>query len=357
MLPKDYVRFRLTGEFATDVSDASGTLLLDVRNRRWSGKMLALLDIDRALLPNVYDSPVVTGRATRSGGQATGLDVGTPVVGGEGDQAAGGVGNGVVRPGVVSTTIGTYGVVFAFAGSPAGDPKGRLHTFCHAVPGAWHVMGVTQGAGLSPRWFRDNLAAAETQAALSAGVDVYDLLAAEAARARPGSDGLLFLPYLMGERTPHLDPDARGGFFGLTARHGRHDMVRAVPESVAYSLRDCLGKLRETGVAVSQVRESGGGGKSALWRQMQADVFGLDVVTLNNSEGAAYGAALLAGVGACIWPSVEAACDAGIRVAGRDRPDSGRKAAYEAYYAVFRRLYPALKDLSHELARLAASGL
>jgi xylulokinase len=350
LLPKDYIRLRLTGEYATEVSDASGTSLFDVRQRRWSDEVIAALGLDCSLLPAVYESPVVSGRLSKTAAQATGLAKGTPVVGGGGDQAAGAVGNGVVEPGIVSSTIGSSGVVFAFTDQPRLDPQGRLQTFCHAVPGQWHVMGVTQGAGLSLRWFRDNLAGSEVQAAYLAGLDPYELLVQEAARAAPGSEGLLWLPYLMGERAPHLDPEAKGVLFGLTARHNRFHVLRAILEGVAYSLRDSLEIMRgEMGIPVTQVRASGGGGRSALWRQIQADVFGTEMVTINVAEGPAYGVALLAGVGTGVYASVEEACRATIHIVSRTAPIPANVATYNAFYPIYRALYPALKPLYHQV--------
>lgn len=353
LLPKDYVRFLLTGEFATEVSDASGTLLLDVPRRRWSDELLARLEIDRSLLPDVYESPEVSARVTRAAADATGLPERLPVVGGGGDQAAGGVGNGIVRPGLLSSTIGSSGVLFAYTEQPLLDPEGRLQTFCHAVPMKWHVMGVTQAAGLSLRWVRDQLADAERAEADRSGRDPYDLLVEEAEQAVAGCEGLQFLPYLMGERAPHLDPDARGGWMGLTARHTRADLIRAVLEGVTYSLRDCLELLREIEVPVEEVRASGGGARSALWRQLQADVFGLPVSTINVQEGPAYGVALLAGVGTGVWSGVAEACAATIRRADTLAPDAERVRLYEHHYALYRSLYPALRDHFKHAARLA----
>ena len=259
LLPKDYVRYMLTGEFATEVSDASGMQLLDVPNRCWSDEVLEKLEIDRGLLGKVYESPEVTGRITRRVAELTGLAEGTIVVGGAGDNAAAAVGTGVVRDGRAFTTIGTSGVVFAHTDRMAIDPKGRVHTFCCAVPGAWHVMGVTQGAGLSLKWFRDNFCGAEKEAAALMGVDPYYLMDKEAETVPVGANKLLYLPYLMGGRTPHLDPDARGVFFGLSAIHTRKDMLRAVMEGVAYSLNDCMGVFREMGVAIDDMMACGGG--------------------------------------------------------------------------------------------------
>lgn len=343
LLPKDYIRFRLSGTFATEVSDASGTLLFDVAHRCWSAEMLRLLDIDPDLLPPVFESPEVTAHVSAAGAEATGLAPGTPIVGGAGDQAAGGVGNGIVRPGLVSSTIGSSGVVFAYAERVTLDPLGRVHTFCHAVPGAWHVMGVTQGAGLSLRWFRDNFGDQETALARWLGLDPYELLTREAEQSPPGAEGLFWLPYLMGERTPHLDATARAVLFGLTARHRRSDVLRAILEGVAYSLRDSLEILREMGVPVEEIRASGGGGRSALWRQIQADVFGYPLTTINAQEGPAFGVALLAGVGVGLYPDVPSACAATIRVTSTTHPIPENVAVYARGYQVYRALYPALK--------------
>ncbi|MDB5081718.1 MAG: xylulokinase [Chloroflexi bacterium] len=351
LLPKDFIRYRLTGEYASEVSDASGTLLFDVAGRRWSAEMLQLLELDPSLLPAVYESQEVSGRVHNQAAAQLGLKAGTPVVGGGGDQAAGAVGNGIVRPGLVSSTIGSSGVVFAYAEAPARDTGGRVHTFCHAVPGAWHVMGVTQGAGLSLRWFRDEVAGPlETAAAQAAGKDIYAVLTETAASAPVGSDGLLFLPYLMGERTPILDPQARGVWFGLTAAHHRSHMTRSVLEGVAYSLKDSLEILLEMGVSVAEIRASGGGGKSPLWRQIQADTFNREVVTVNASEGPAYGAALLAGVGAGFWPSVAAACEATIKVTSSTSPDPAAARVYAKYFPIYNELYARLKTLYPKLA-------
>jgi len=344
LLPKDYIRFRLTGEFATEVSDASGTLLLDVPRRRWSSEILTALGLRLDQLPFVAESNEPTTRVNASAAATAGLKKGTPVVGGGGDQAAGGVGNGIVEPGIVSSTIGSSGVLFAHTDAPHLDPGGRVHTFCHAVPRKWHVMAVTQGAGLSFRWFRDNFAASEMEQAKASGKDPYELLTAEAATAPAGSEGLLYLPYLMGERTPHLDPLARGVFFGLTARHTRAHMIRAILEGVAFSLRDGLEIFQEMGVPSAQVRASGGGGRSPLWRQIQADVFNREMVTINATEGSAYGAALLAVTGTGGFASVEEACRSCIRVTDRCEPDAGRARMYQEYYAIYRDLYPCLRE-------------
>lgn len=341
MLPKDYVRFRLTGERAMDMADASGTLMLDVARRQWSSEVLEASEIDPSVLPALYESPDVCGQVSSLGAAATGLAAGTPVVAGAGDQAAGATGMGIVAPGAVSATIGTSGVVFAATDRPALDRRGRLHTFCHAVPGRWHVMGVTQAAGLSLRWFRDLVMRDHP----GEGGDPYDRLTAEAAMAPPGADGLLWAPYLMGERTPHLDANARGALAGVTASHTRAHVARAILEGVAFSLKDTFTIFGEMNVPVKRIRLGGGGARSPLWRQIQADVYGYDVEIVEAEEGAAYGAAILAGVGAKIWPSVDAACEAVVRVAERIRANAANVAVMEAGYKAFRRIYPAMKTI------------
>ncbi len=357
LLPKDYVRLRLTGEFATDVSDASGTLLFDVVKRRWSQEMLESLQIDPAILPKATESVEISGEVSGEAALLTGLRARTPVVAGAGDQAASAVGNGIVSPGLTSATLGTSGVIFSYTDSPRIDPHGRVHTFCHAVPQKWHVMGVTQGAGLSLRWFREQLGESEAWYARQLGVDAYEVIIEEAKKIPPGSDGLLFLPYLMGERTPHLDPQARGMWFGLTAAHTRGHLIRSILEGVAFSLRDSIEILRELKVPVNQVRASGGGSRSALWRQIQAEIYGQNVVSLRESEGSAYGAALLAGVGARIYSSVEEAARETVKVCNEASPHTENAALYDKLYGVYRRLYPAVRNLSHELAELGQEPL
>jgi xylulokinase len=341
MLPKDYVRFRMTGERATDVTDASGTLMLDVAHRRWSSEVLQAVELDSSMLPALYESPEVCGSISAAGAAATGLTKGTPVVAGAGDQAAGATGMGIVRPGSVSSTIGTSGVVFAATDCPALDPQGRLHTFCHAIPGRWHVMGVTQAAGLSLRWFRDRFLCAQTERSTNA----YELLTTEAAGIAPGCDGLLWAPYLMGERTPYLDSNARAAWVGLTASHTRAHMVRAILEGVAFSLQDTFTIFREMNLPVKSIRVGGGGARSQLWLQIQADVYGREVERVEAEEGPAYGAAILAGVGAQMWSSVDAACDAVVRVRDRTPPNPASMAVMAANYKQYRRVYPALKSI------------
>ncbi len=340
LLPKDFVRLRLTGEKSTDVADASGTLLFDVRRRRWSVEMMAEMEIDDRMLPAVFESAEVSGRVSKAGARETGLREGTPVVAGAGDQAAGAVGMGVVRAGTVSATIGTSGVVFAATDHPALGPAGRVHTFCHAVPDGWHVMGVTQAAGLSLRWFRDRFGAG-----LEDGRDPYERLCEEAEKIPAGADGVLWTPYLMGERTPHLDPHARAALVGLAAIHTRGHVIRAVLEGVAFSLRDTFEIFREMGVPVAAVRLGGGGARSLLWRQIQADVYGREVETIEAEEGAAFGAALLAGVGCLRWSSVEAASDEVVRRAERIEPDQKNAALMNRQYEKYRAIYPALRAL------------
>ena len=337
MLPKDYVRFRLTGDRAIDMADASGTLLLDVANRRWSAEVLSKTGIEERMLPALYESPQVCGRVSAAGAEATGLRAGTPVVAGAGDQAAGAVGMGIARAGAVSATIGTSGVVFAATDRPALDPQGRLHTFCHAIPGRWHVMGVTQAAGLSLRWFRDRFGVVSKD-----GRDPYDVLAEEASAAPAGSEGAFWVPYLMGERTPHLDPNARAALLGLTASHTRGHLIRAVMEGVAFSLKDTFTIFEEMKIPVTSIRLGGGGARSPLWRQIQADVYRHEVEIVAAEEGAAYGAAILAGAGAGAWSSVDEACDKVVRVASRIAVDPPGSRTMQHTYTTYRKIYPAL---------------
>jgi xylulokinase len=356
LLPKDYLRYRLTGDYFGEVSDASGTSLFDVGRRRWSDDMLRALEVPRHWLPEVTESPVVSARVSASAAGLTGLLAGTPVVGGGGDQAAQAVGTGIVTEGTVSATIGTSGVVFAASDLYRVEPHGRLHAFCHAVPGMWHLMGVMLSAGGSFRWYRDALGDLEKLRAGEAGRDPYDLLAEAAARVPAGCEGLLFLPYLSGERTPYPDPSARGVFFGLTLRHGKPHLTRAVMEGVAYGLRDSLELIRDLGLSVHQVRASGGGARSPLWRQILADLFGSEIVTVNVTEGAAFGAALLAGVGAGVYATVSAACQAAIRLVDHLTPGPAM-AVYADYYPRYRALYPALAPQFEAMAAIVSSHL
>ena len=352
LLPKDYIRFMLTGEIATEVSDASGMQLLDIPKRQWSDEVLEKLEIDKSMLGKVYESPEITGRVTPKAAELTGLAAGTIVVGGAGDNAAAAVGTGVVTDGKAFTTIGTSGVVFAHTSDITIDAKGRVHTFCCAVPGCWHVMGVTQGAGLSLKWFRDNFCGAEKETAKYMGVDEYYLMDQQAAQVPVGANRLFYLPYLMGERTPHLDPDARGVFFGLSAMHTKRDMLRAVMEGVAYSLRDCVEVCREMGVSVSDMMACGGGGTSALWRQMLADLYGCSVKTVTSKEGPALGVAILAMVGAGMYDSVPEACEAVIRTKQVQEPIPEQIPVYDRCYQMYRSLYPAMRNSFKALAKL-----
>ena len=342
LLPKDYIRFKLTGEFATEVSDASGTSLFDVVHRRWSTAMAESLGIDSSILPKVYESSEVTGAVTEEAASRTGLKAGTPVVGGGGDQAASAIGNGIVESGAVSCTVGTSGVVFAYLDKPAYDELGQVHTFCHAMPDTWHVMGVTQGAGLSLQWFRNRFAA---------GTE-YDDLTAEATLSPRGAQGLFWLPYLMGERTPHLDALARGAWVGLTAKHQRSDLTRSILEGVSYSLRDCLEIIKQLGAPVKNVRLSGGGGKSPFWHQLFADIFGVQVVTLQTQEGSAYGAALLALVGTGEYKSAKEVCAAVTKEVDSRRAEPEAHAFYNKAYQIYASLYPALKQAYQDIGQL-----
>ncbi|MBN1427827.1 MAG: xylulokinase [Anaerolineae bacterium] len=345
LLPKDYIRYRLTGQYGMDRAGGSGTLLFDLKTRTWSAEVLKELGIPIEWMPPTFEGPAITSRVSAEAAAATGLAAGTPVVAGGGDQAAGAVGVGAVEPGVVSVVLGTSGVVFATTSGPLVEPEGRLHAFCHAVPDRWHFMGVMLSAAGSFQWYRDTLAP-----------DVsFDTLTTEAETVPPGSEGLLFLPYLTGERTPYPDPLARGAWIGLTARHTRAHLTRSVLEGVAFGLKDSFTLIQEAGLGdIRRVHVSGGGAKSALWKQILADVFNVELVTVNTTEGAAYGAALLAGVGAGCWTSVEAACAETIQVTGRVAPDARRAALYAEYYPQYRALYPALTGTFTNLAALAA---
>ncbi len=342
LLPKDYVRFKLTGEYAMDKADGAGTILFDLKTRNWSPEVLAALGIPAEWLPPTFEGPEITGRVSAEAATATGLAAGTPVVGGGGDQAAQAVGVGAVQPGIIALTLGTSGVVFAATETPLIEPEGRLHAFCHAVPGRWHFMGVMLSAAGSLQWYHDALAP-----------DVsFDALTAEAAAVEPGSEGLFFLPYLTGERTPHPDPLARAAWVGLTLRHGRPHMTRAVLEGVAYGIKDSFTLIQNAGLGeIKQVRISGGGAKSDLWRQIMADVLGVELVTVNTTEGAAFGAALLAGVGAGIWKDVDVACSAAITITGRTLP-SDQTSAYQRFYPRYQALYPALAPEFRAIADL-----
>jgi len=343
LLPKDYVRLKLTGEYATDKAGGAGTLLFDIRARDWSETVVAALEIDPSWLPPTFEGTAVTGRVSPQAAAATGLKAGTLVMGGGGDQAAAAVGTGAVVEGIVSLSLGTSGVVFASADQPIIEPEGRLHAFCHAAPSKWHLMGVMLSAAGSLRWYRDTLAP-ETD---------FDTLLGPAASIEPGSDGLFFLPYLTGERTPHPDPLARGAFVGLTVRHTRAHLTRAVLEGVAFGLRDSFELMKGAGLAdITQVRVTGGGAKSPLWRQILADVLNVELVTVNTTEGAAYGAAVLAATGAGTFPDVASACETIIQLTGHTAPGPAN-ATYEQMYPLYRDLYPTLRPSFNAVAQLA----
>lgn len=356
LLPKDYLRYRLTGVFVTEMSDASGTALLDIQHRRWSSEILDALDIPSSWLPECFESVVPSACISHDASEETGLPEGIPVVGGGGDQAAQAVGSGVISDGIVSVTLGTSGVVFAASRSYRRESSGRLHAFCHAVPNRWHAMGVMLSAAGSLRWFRDALAQPDLAEAQRKTIDVYDLLTAQASTVTPGSEGLIYLPYLSGERTPYPDPDARGVFFGLTLRHQKAHLIRAVLEAVAYGLRDSLELTRTLGLETTQVRVSGGGARSPLWRQILADVFDTEIALVNVVEGAAYGAAVLASVGAGLHRTVDEACARMVQVV--DRVEPGENAAtYADYYPIYRALYPSLAPHFRQIGAVTARHL
>ena len=346
LLPKDYIRLLLSGVYATDAADTAGTLLIDLTSRDYSDEILAALEIKREWLPTVYEGPSITSYLTADVATALGLTAGIPIIAGGGDNAAAAIGTGIIKSGVVNSSIGTSGVVFAHSDNIALDPHGRLHTFCHSVPGAWHMMAVTLSAGGAFGWLRNTLR--QTGASdLS-----YDDLTAAAANVPAGAEGLIFLPYLSGERTPHLDPLARGAFVGLTTRHGIGHMARAVMEGVTFSLRDGIEIMRELGVPTTDVRATGGGGKSPLWRQMQADIYNAPVSTLAAEEGPAYGAALLAAVGTGHFADVNDAVTRCVRVVATTQPNPAMVAKYNQIYAIYRTMYSHLSADMHALATL-----
>lgn len=353
LLPKDYIRLRLTGEYVGDVSDMSGTLMLDQRRRDWSVKALSIFQVDRDILPPVVESHEITGRLRASVAQELGLAEGTPVVGGAGDQPAGAVGNGVVRDGLTSATMGTSGVVYVHSRRYKTDPAGRVQTFCSAVAGEYCMFGCVLAAGGSLQWYRNVLGAAEVERARRENVDPYELLTAQAASAPPGCEGVFFLPYLTGERTPHADPYARACWIGIHSRTTRNELVRSVMEGATFAMNDAVTILRSRGLKIRQIRLSGGGARSAFWRQLQADVYRATCVTINAEEGPAYGVALLAAVGAGEFRSVSEACQAGISITRTIRPQPKLARRYAELYAQYRRLYPALKAEFRQIAALA----
>lgn len=345
LLPKDYIRFKLTGVFATEVSDASGMQMLDINTRDWSEELLNELDIDKNILADVYESIVISGKVTVEAAELTNLSIDTPVVGGAGDQAAGAIGSGIVSEGIISTVIGSSGVVFASTNTPKFDKDGRVHTLCHAVPGKWHVMGVTQGAGLSLNWFKKTFCAKEVEESKRLNINIYDLLSERASKSNPGSNGIIYLPYLMGERTPHIDPNVKGGFFGVSLINNHDDFVRSILEGVSFSLKNCLDIIEGMNVKIEDVRVSGGGAESSVWRQILADTFQYPLTTVKASEGPALGVAILAGVGVGIYESVEEACNKIIKGNAKTEPNVELKEVYSNVYDVYNSLYPRIKDI------------
>jgi len=344
LLPKDYIRYKLTGAFATDVSDASGMQLLDIKRRSWSKEVLDDLDIDINLLPQCFESVEITGYLTESAARLCGLKSGIPVVAGGGDNAASAIGTGVCEDGKAFTSIGTSGVVFVHTKEMKVDSLGRVHTFCAAVPGEYHVMGVTQGAVLSLKWFRDNFCQEIMETSKLLNMDPYQLMDEKAGKVPIGSRGLYYLPYLMGERTPHLDPNVKGAFLGITARNTKEDFIRAVMEGVSFSLKDCLKVFGQMGIFADNMTLCGGGSKSALWAQMISDVFNLPISTLDKNEGAAFGAAILAGTGAGVYESVKAAAKV-IKQSGKFYPNEENVKVYEKLYGKYTTLYEKIKDI------------
>ncbi len=354
-LPKDYIRFRLTGEMAMEVSDGAGTLLFNVKERNWCTDILNALGIPREWMPPMHESTDVCGKITSEVAEQTGLKEGTAVVGGGADNACGATGTGVVIEGRMLSSLGTSGVILAPSKTCQTDPEGRAHTFCHSVPNLWYLMGVILSAGMSFRWYRDVLADSERLKGSQMNMDPYDILTELAAEAPVGSEGLVFLPYLTGERTPHKDPHARGGFIGLTIRHQRTHLIRAVLEGITFAMRDSLEIAKSLGVEVKEVRATGGGAKSAFWKQLQADIYGCEIATLSSDQGPAFGAAIMAGVGTGVYNSIPEACDAIISVAERTEPNNARAKEYDDYYEVYRSLYPSIRDACHTLSKKVSS--
>ncbi|MGQ9630028.1 MAG: xylulokinase [bacterium] len=353
VLPKDYVRYRLAGEICMEVSDAAGTLMFDVKNRRWSEELMRRLDLDPGILPKCVESIDVAGEITREAAELTGLNRGTPVVAGGADNTCGAVGTGIIKNGRVLASTGTSGVIFCHTDEMKMDPKQRIHSFNHSVPNKWYLMGCMLSAGLSLRWFRDNLAQKEVEEAAKRNVDPYEIMTAEAGRVPVGSEGLIFLPYLMGERSPHGDANAKGVFFGLTPRHGKGHLIRAILEGVSFGMRDMLDIMRELGQDIREIRATGGGAKSPLWRQIQADILGAPILTVNAQEGPAFGAALLAGVGAGVYSNLEEAVEETVRVVGETEPIEENARIYDRYYEIYHSLYPILKPKFAEVNALA----
>jgi len=350
--PKDYIRYRLTGEYATEVSDASGTGLFDIRARKWSYALLEKIGVPKEWLPPCYESPEISGQLSTAVAMELGLPANLPVAGGGGDAVVQTTGTGLVKPGILGTTIGTAGIVAMALDRPYDNPEGKLQIFCNNMPGKWHCMGVTLAAGGSLRWIRDTLGSSEKEIARRLGEDVYELFSKEASLIEPGAEGLLFLPYLIGERCPHPDPQARGGFIGLTLRHTWPYMLRAVYEGVIYSLLDVADLIRDMGLPIDQVRTSGGGALSDLWRQIHADAFNSEVITVSGAgEGGAYGAALVAGAGVGVWPSVEEAATV-VKPETRNMPVPENYEIYKRLFPVYRDLYKTLKPSFDKIAEV-----
>lgn len=354
LLPKDYIRFRMTGEKRMEISDAAGTLLLDVRKRKWSAEFLQKTGISSEILPDLAESIEVCGQITSKIAKETGLKAGTPVVGGGADNTCGAVGNGVVRPGRMLSSVGTSGVVFAHSDRMRVDPKMRVHSFCHSVPGKSYLMGVTLSAGNALKWFRDVLSPSERAVETASGMDAYEMLTASATQCGPGAEGLVFLPYLTGERTPHQDASARGVWFGLSQRHERPHLVRSILEGITFALRDSLEIIQGLNVPVDEIRCTGGGARSAFWRQLQADIFGHPVIAMNSEEGPAFGAALMAATGTGAFNTLEEATDSTLTVRHRSEPDPSRTTVYDSYYERFRDLYPRLREPFGAMAGLVS---
>jgi len=346
LLPKDYIRFKLTNVFATEVSDASGMQMLDINTRNWSDELLKELNIDKSFLADVYESVIVSGHVSEEAANLTNLEYNTPVVGGAGDQAAGAIGSGIVNEGVISTVIGTSGVVFASTDTPKFDKFGRIHTLCHAVPGKWHVMGVTQGAGLSLNWFKKTFCKKEMDESDETGVDIYDILTERASKSEPGSNGIIYLPYLMGERTPHLDPNVKGAFLGVTLSSTHDDFVRSILEGVSFSLKNCLDIIEDMNIEIDDIRISGGGAESKVWREILADILQYELTTIKASEGPALGVAILAGVGVGIYESVEEACEKIINGSNNKvYPNETLNSIYSERYKVYNSGYDKIKTI------------
>jgi xylulokinase len=352
LLPKDYIRYKLSGTYATEVSDASGTILLDIAKRTWSDEIIEGLKVDKDLLPPVFESSYISSKVSNEAAELTGLKAGTPIAGGAGDQAGGAVGSGIVYEGVISDYLGTSGVVFAHSDSAVYDPEGRLHSFCHAVDSAWHLMGVTLSAAGSYKWYHDTFGISDDIEAKYKDLSKYELLNKQAESASAGSEGLIFLPYLSGERTPYADPYARGVFFGISLVHDTSHFARAVMEGITYSQYDCLNLMKETGITSDKVVLFGGGARSELWRKITADVFGTRIVTLNVEEGPSYGAAIIAGVGIGLYPTVKEACGNILEEVTDTEPDPETNAIYAKYYEVYRSLYESLKGDFSKLSKV-----